>query len=58
METIEALRTIALPAGISGNAFCTVKIVPFTFMLKYLSKFASVTCPKGSNAPKPPRISV
>ena len=46
-ETIEALRMIDAPSGISGNAFCTLKSSPLTLMPNHLSKCASVICPSG-----------
>jgi len=37
IDTIDALRMIDPPGGISGSAFSTVKSVRFTLMPKYLS---------------------
>jgi len=34
LPTIDALRTIDAPSGISGRAFCTVNSRPFTLMSK------------------------
>jgi hypothetical protein len=41
-ETIDALRTIDDPFGISGRVFRTVNSVPFTLTSKVSSKCASV----------------
>jgi hypothetical protein len=37
MPATEAFRTIELPSGIRGSAFCTVKRTPFTLALKISS---------------------
>ena len=52
-DTIESVSTTDPPAAISGRAFCTVNKVPFTLTPKYLSKWASMTSPSGTNAPPP-----
>ena len=48
MPTIDALRMIEPPSGISGSAFWTVNRRPFTLMSKIESYNSSVILPRGA----------
>src|ERR1019366_1128059 len=53
VPALEPVRMIEPPLPISGSAFWTVKIVPFTLVSKVSSMCSAVILPSGSGLPAP-----
>ena len=53
VPALDPVRMIEPPSPISGSAFCTVKIAPFTLVSKVSSMCAAVISPSLSGLPAP-----